>query len=560
MLRHIPSLDYAYRPGFSYEKWLEDRSHAEVVAKAIEVDMIERSEQMGGVLQSMHAMSEAQQGAFQSVCNGLDNVNDTLVWGFVEVVEGLAAVRGATREVKASVDQVNLSVRQLTEVVSVGFSTLTNSIGDVVASLDRIEDAVSDVQKAWAYANFRRAVRAIAAGYVNDAIRLLESSIFGDRDHAPYDLDARFYHILANCYAGAFPQEDVVHINLEQACAMYDHAIKYARMDGGVDASFEAACFAGSAWANYCLGRFETAAEQYGKSIRLESSFEREFGLLKSLLAAGNVDQARGVLRFCLLRHRNRFLIKAASDPDYIRHKALIQEERNELIGYIKEVTRTQYQDYSQVSKPLAHLLGESEKVIQTAGIESILKSVKSDFERLVLGESVRDLSFLDEGASELEIHALTSALSVAQSKVFAARDAEVRRLQGATAERKLDGRKNIHQKHLALVQQIEARICRRDASWGRYLVPFKRLLAADEERELSRLQAALATELAAFDQRWVAPNSDKHKRKFDALGSSLERLKIAVQRTSMGKAIQRKIDETCHELFSNSVLRSMPN
>lgn len=324
MFQPWPSLDYSRRSGFSYERWLEDRSHADVVVKALDRGMVERSEEMGDLLQSIDSMAEDQRVSFEQLSSELVGINETLNWGFVELSNGLGRIEEATYAVRDSIDRVDHSINQLILAVNSGFKSVTSGLEIANSHLAIIENATVDVDKAWAISHFKRAVKAMELGFISDSVELLESIINGEAGRLAYKFDYRFYQILGACYSGDVRASEEFNSDMRNAASYFSKAVKYMKMEDGIDESASKICLNSSGWAHYCIGELEASEDFYAKSLGIAPDFDSEFGLAKSIVSANDFEKAADLIKYMIIKYRNFALIKMAGDPDFIHFRSKI--------------------------------------------------------------------------------------------------------------------------------------------------------------------------------------------------------------------------------------------
>lgn len=386
MLSRIPQFDYAYQPDFSYYKWLETRSHSDVIVKAIELDMIERSGKMDAVIKNLDTLSQEQRAGFEAIGDGLSEINDTLTWGFMEVSEKLSDIALVLGDMAGSLDRI-------------------------AASLDRIEAAVTDTQRTWALANLKRANAAIKAGYIKEAIDLLKLTLEGGAGHDPYTLDPRFHYLIGSCYAGNFGGSTHDTLDLDRAITHFEYAVKYTRMTEQPEPEFVASCLTGAAWSHYCIGNLEQAAHYYSAAMRMLSSFVSEYGLAKALLSQRNFHEAQGLIRYCLLKYRSQFLKKAASDPNFIAYKDEIVALRESVLDDIRKAAATANAGSKKAVEFLKQaqaLMGPMEELTHE---KALIQDIVFKIENFSSGASVESLSYLEEGGNISELENIQSSI-----------------------------------------------------------------------------------------------------------------------------------------------------
>lgn len=386
MLDRIPQFDYAHQPDFSYYKWLEARSHSDVIVKAIELDMVERSGKMDAVIENLSALSHEQRAGFEALGDRLNEINDTLTWGFMEVSEQLSDIALVLGDMAGSLDRI-------------------------AASLDRIEAAVTDTQKAWALANLKRASAAIKAGYIKEAIDLLKLTLEGGAGHDPYNLDPRFHYLIGSCYAGNFGSPGPYAIDLERALTHFEYAVKYTRMTEQPEPEFVASCLTGAAWAHYCVGNLEQATQYYSAAMSTQPSFISEYGLAKALLSQRKFQTAQGLIGYCLLKYRSQFMNKAASDPAFIAYKDEIISLRENFLDGIRREAATANAGSQKAIGYLKQAQSLMEPMDELSGERISMREIVTRLELFSSGKSVVNLSYLDEGGNLPELEKIQSSI-----------------------------------------------------------------------------------------------------------------------------------------------------
>ena len=515
--------------------------------------MVERANQMTTVVSSLDSITDIQRESFETLCAGIENLNDTLTWGFVEISENLSAIEEATYSVKRSVDRVDVSINQLMEVVSVGFGNLALGLDDIAGSLNRIEDAVSDVNKAWAFTNYRQASKALKVGYITEAVRLLELTINGNSSHDPYDFDPRFHYLLGNCYAGNFGAPPISNIDPVKSLDSFEDAVKYSKMHDDLEPEFVAGCLSAAAWSHYCCGNLEKAEDYYAKAVGISSSFDAEYGLAKSIIARAQFTRSINLIRYCLIRYRNSFLIRAASDPDFIVYKDQIEAIRIELVKGVQEASVAVNGKYARASQMLKKLVGEMSGMGKLAEERHIFQNIENRFQHLFSGAIIMDLTCIDEDVHRLEALEIIKEIDDAQD--------HIRRkgleLQIETAkdkgERIARMREEVRLKYRAEILEIRDKIEESNKIWRFLSAPFKRLMAIDESRTLYQLDVNMKQEIERIGSGSITYISPNTKNRVNRIISTLGAIKQNVRSIADGSSFEAEVRSKYSDIFYNA-------
>lgn len=292
------------REGFSYAKYLEDGSHAERVAIAIDsstrkniasnrmlseagISLLENSNiianeatiALGSKLQDLEAsgsrnasrVAEAIGGVEQTLSEG----NELLVYSLRELRDELA---GGFAHTVGQLDKLGAIFDQRLAAIAYNLSAIESSLNQLIA----ISKSPSTT---WSNEQFELACDAFKRKLFPEALTLVQRAIDGHGTNAGNRLDHRYHYLRGLIYMGGLDSEHALLTNLCKAQQCFADTVRYAK---GVSSSGESSALCSSSWIAASQGKFDEAHSYIMLASRIEPASPECRYLSSKLLAAKN--------------------------------------------------------------------------------------------------------------------------------------------------------------------------------------------------------------------------------------------------------------------------------
>jgi tetratricopeptide (TPR) repeat protein len=252
-------------------------------------------------------MNKDLRDGFSEVSSRLDEVDQTLVHGFVTLHSDLLSIDGALSELSAKFDW--------------GIIRLETAISSVRDSLEDLIRLAKTPEQTWAYEQFSIARDAFQRGLYPEALDHAEWAISGYQSHPGYKLEHRFHHLVGMIRRGDHKNCSSEIVNLARAEQAYLHAARYAGESHKADAGL-ALCAAG--WVAYCQNKINEAGVYTQQALNYVNLPEANYQMAKIYMHQGNLDSGLEYLRRAI-EFDHLFAVRCFDDGDFLIHEAAIQ-------------------------------------------------------------------------------------------------------------------------------------------------------------------------------------------------------------------------------------------
>lgn len=300
---------FTLQKDFDYRKYMEQRSHFEVIEKAV---YNSSSEIVGSISQFSADAREHYLG----------------------VSRKLAESNEISATIRDKVDLISEATQRTNSILEWGFSRTLTSLDNIGSSLSALVQIAKTPDQTWAYEQYEIAVDAVRKGMFSDAVYYMEAAVNGNEHRTGYRLEYRFYFLLGTIFLGDSENFDPNFVDLPRAQDEFLKSSRYAR----TDFPFEAArSLAAAAWAAYCSGDPNTAKQHLEAALKLsDSCSEAHFNLGRILLLEGSpVDKQEDTATRLLEMLRERSSEKFQFSSEKVERHFLRAFELNAHFAFI---------------------------------------------------------------------------------------------------------------------------------------------------------------------------------------------------------------------------------
>ncbi len=233
------------------------------------------------------------------------------------------------------VEATTQAIERLNATFQWGFSTLIAEVGSLGASVHELVRIAQTPNRTRAYEYYTDSREAFSRQHFREALEGIDKAINGDgQTTAGYRLDWRFYHQKALIHLGGVGRA-YTYVELDKARECATHAVELAASAEDMPGASVAALTA--SWATYCDGRLDAALDWGRKAVDFDPPNDQaHFQTAKVLMAA---DRPTEGVAFLLdaVKLDKRYILRAAEDGDFERHRQVVSEALSEFRREISE-------------------------------------------------------------------------------------------------------------------------------------------------------------------------------------------------------------------------------
>lgn len=419
----IPDIYFAYNKNCDYRKYLEQKSHFDEVALAVDRST---SEIVGGV----DRLTDRFGIGVQVLSGSIDRVGDILGDGFNRVENKLDEIdqtlQSGFETLSFDLNKIDMSINELSFICDLGFEKLaaytirSNELLEELVTLFKTPDQV------WAREQFEYAKECVARELWDDALKYSNKSIHGDERNSGFHIEPAF-HFLKGKILIQYPDVGDGDEFIKLALGSFLDAAKYC---GKEHQKLEALSLLQASWCHYCLGDFDSALKAIADSIERDGSNPLAH-FLKAKYAArtGDVDASATSLQYAILADEILYL-RAVNDKDFVQSRLDLEKTARQARDYRRE----QFKEFCEEIR--FYELVKLEELASSIGKGTEqLNAIIADVRKYHDDQTLTSLnSFFLRGSEKYPCEAME-----VQARAQAARDDVTRSIQGRINRLKRD-------------------------------------------------------------------------------------------------------------------------
>jgi hypothetical protein len=283
---------FAYRDGFDYQSYLEQKSHFDRLELSVDKS----------ISKLIYSTSELTKKGFNNISADLKNIDNNINSGF--------------EQLSVEISKISENIDGLTTVLEYGISELSIRLSQIDNSLESLILLASTPDQTWAAEQFSIARDAFRKYLLSESLDFINKAISGYGNRSGYPLDHRYHMLRGLILLGANANTET--LNLQSARDSFLNAAKYAKAVSPTDC---ARAYRMAGWASYCAGEMLDSKKFYLLSLEMnKDDTVSKFEICKPLIALGENNFAIEYFKKAITIDYS-FAIRAACENDFLSIK-----------------------------------------------------------------------------------------------------------------------------------------------------------------------------------------------------------------------------------------------